>query len=210
VNMNRVKNRVNKDKRLRNSRTALLRAFAHLVQTHCYEDIRVLDIVRQARVSRSTFYEHFRSKDSILTNSIAGPFAVLAGSIRPGADPAPLVHLLEHFWANRTLARGLFLGSIRRKTVGVLVSQIEEILRSRSNDVYGPLLIPKRLAAVQIAESLLAPVIAWLLGESRCAAQTLAGALPRAASAIMSALSAARTSSGSGGVTACRSSTSEH
>lgn len=40
-------------------------ALRHLVSKHPYDDITVQAICRQARVSRSTFYAHFRSKDAV-------------------------------------------------------------------------------------------------------------------------------------------------
>jgi len=169
------------------SRTLLLRAFAELVQTRRYDQIQVADIIRGANVSRSTFYEHFRGKDDILASSICGPFARLAHCMVPGANEADLLELLEHFWTNRASARALLQTPLRRKTARVLVAQIERLLKSRSNAMTGKPIIPQRLVAIQIAEVLLAPVSAWLMGESRCSAQILAKALPRAANAVLAA-----------------------
>jgi hypothetical protein len=50
------------------------------------------------------------------------------------------------------------------------------------------LILPTRLASVQLAEMLLAPVIAWLLGESRCTSAALAASLHRVAGAALQAL----------------------
>ena len=168
-------------------RIALLRAFADLVQKHHYDQIRVADIVRRANVGRSTFYEHFRGKDAILTSSIAGPLAVLADSIQPKTDVPALIELLEHFWINRALARGILLGPVRRKTIAVLVSQVELRLKLSVHSTKGNPLIPRRLVAIQVAEVMIAPVTAWLIGESRCTPEALARALPRAACAVLAA-----------------------
>jgi AcrR family transcriptional regulator len=169
------------------SRALLLRAFAELVQTRRYDDIKVSDIIRRANISRSTFYEHFRGKDDLLSSSIAGPFARLARCAMPGPEKHELLELLEHFWANRASARALLQTPLRRKIAAVLVAQIERLLKSRTNAMTGSAMIPQRLLAIQIAEVLLAPISAWLTGESRCSAQMLARALPRAANALLAA-----------------------
>jgi AcrR family transcriptional regulator len=180
------------DARLERTRAALLLAFRDLVMESRFEQISVADIAKRAQVSRSTLYEHFAGKDALLAASIAAPFSVLAHSVRGAGDDPRLVVLLEHFWANRRLARAIFLGPVRRKTVAVLVMQIEGILKAQGLARRGVLQLPPRLAAVQLAELLLAPVIAWLMGESRCGAQTLAQGLQRVAVAALAALKTSR------------------
>jgi AcrR family transcriptional regulator len=180
------------DRRVEKTRGALLDAFRELLLNHQFENISVADIAARAGVGRSTLYEHFAGKDALLASSIAGPFSVLADTLRTGHDASSLVMLLEHFWGNRRLARGLFVGGIRRKTVAVLVGLIEKQLTADGLSRRGALVLPMRLAAVQLAEILLAPVIAWLLGESRCTAEVLAVSLDRVATAALAAMKSER------------------
>jgi AcrR family transcriptional regulator len=177
------------DRRVVRTRQALLEAFFGLVSERRYEEIKVHDIVERAGVGRSTLYEHFPGKNAILATSLRGPFSVLAGVIRQPDDAAKLVALLAHFWSNRALARAILTGPMRQRTVAVLTGLIEQ--RLKGDRVGGPnaLIIPIRLAAIQLAEALLAPITAWLLGESRCSADALALALRKTASAIIAALS---------------------
>jgi AcrR family transcriptional regulator len=177
-----------RDRRVERTRSALLNAFRALLLENRFELVSVGDIAWRARVSRSTLYEHFAGKDALLASSIATPFAVLADALRVGHDTSKLVILLEHFWQNRPLARAIFLGPVRRKTVPVLVGLIEARLRADGLARRGALILPVRLASVQLAEMLLAPVIAWLLGESRCTSAVLAAALHRTAGAALHAL----------------------
>jgi AcrR family transcriptional regulator len=170
------------------TRDALLRAFAVLIQGRQYENINVADITTLAGVSRSTFYAHYRSKDDILTGSIAGPFAVLADTIKPHFTEPKLIELLEHFWGNRSLARGILVGTTRRKTIEVLIRLIEDRLKSAGLHRPGVLILPRRLAAIQLSEILLAPVTAWLLGETRCASNTLAAGLRRVSIAAVESM----------------------
>jgi AcrR family transcriptional regulator len=165
--------------RAKKTRSALLRAFTSLIQSNRYENLEVADITTLAGVSRSTFYAHYSSKDALLADSIAGPFAVLADTIQPVFVESKLVALLEHFWENRGLARGILVGPARRKTIEVLIRLIEDRLKSAGLHRHGALILPPRLAAIQLAEILLAPVTAWLLGESRCSSEALATGLRR-------------------------------
>jgi AcrR family transcriptional regulator len=177
------------DKRVQKTRQALLGAFFGLVLERRYDEIKIGDILERAGVGRSTFYEHFSNKDGILASSIAGPFQVLADATRPADNTAQLILLLEHFWDNRAIARGILLGAVRRKTTPVLVDLIEQRLKIDRADKFASLVIPVRLAAIQLAEGLLAPTAAWLTGDAQCSAEALALALRRTATATISALS---------------------
>jgi AcrR family transcriptional regulator len=163
----------NRDARRQRTRDALLGAFFVLVLRRRYHEIRIEQILAKAGVGRSTFYEHFANKDALLAASIAHPFGVLADSVlQPDANA--LSWLLNHFWENRALARGLFEGAVRRKVARVLVDMIDDRLKSARR---AHLRLPSRLAAIALAEAQLAPIIAWLSGESACTAETLARVL---------------------------------
>ena len=176
-----------RDRRVQKTRQALLDAFFTLVLKAPYEDITVRDIVARAGVGRSTLYEHFSGKDAILAASLGGAFAVLADALQPRDNTPALTALLEHFWSNRALAPGIFAGPMRRRTVAVLVRLIEQRLRAEAPARRTALLLPTRLAAIQLAEALFAPVAAWLAGQSACSAQRLALALRTAALALTEA-----------------------
>jgi AcrR family transcriptional regulator len=172
-------NRTRLEARSAQTRNALLSAFRDLILNKPYGELTVADIVGRAQVGRSTFYEHFRGKDGLLAASIAGPFSALADTVGVNDNVPQLVELLEHFWAQRRLAREILVGAIRDKSVRVLVGQIERRLRTELRGRRSALILPMRLVAVQAAEMLLGPIVAWLVGESRCSAMTLAVALRR-------------------------------
>jgi AcrR family transcriptional regulator len=175
------------DARAERSRAALLAAFFDLVQQTRYDDIRIADILARADVSRSTFYAHFAGKDALLAASIAGPFSVLADTLTSDSITS-LVALLDHFWERRALARSILREPVRRRVTVVLTAQIEQTLRAGGAWKRGPLLLPERLAAVQLAEMLLAPLIAWLAGEASCSSAALASALHRISVAALDAM----------------------
>jgi AcrR family transcriptional regulator len=183
-------NKVRPEERSVHTRNALLSAFRDLIMDKLYDELTVADIVGRANVGRSTFYEHFAGKDGLLAASIAGPFSALADSVGVNDNVPQLIELLEHFWAQRRLARELLVGAIRERSVRVLVGQIERRLRIELNGRKSALILPTRLVAVQMAEMLLAPIVAWLIGESRCNATTLAVALRRSTVTYLAAMKA--------------------
>ena len=152
------------DPRRTATRRALLDSFFIAVLSTPYEDISVEALARRAGVSRSTFYANFAGKNALLAASLRGA-------------------VLDHFWENRARARGLFSPGLRGHIVDVLARLIEKRLARRV-----PLLLPRRLASRQLADSLLSPVIAWVLGEVHCPAPRLAQALRAAGRGLIDPL----------------------
>src|SRR4051812_34515750 len=95
------------DPRSVRTREAVIGAFSELVLARRYDEIRVEDIVADAGVGRSTFYDHYRDKDDVLVHSMSGLLEVLASAAEPLPDLARLERVLQHFWQNRDLVRGL-------------------------------------------------------------------------------------------------------
>lgn len=176
-----------KDPRRRRTRQDLLAAFFSLVLNRRYHEIRVADVLSRSGVSRSTFYEHFRNKDELLSASLEDPFRILASLVRPDTDAVRVQAILEHFWENRALARSLFQGAALRVVRRTLVTHVEAML---DRDQRSRLRIPVRLAACSLADGMFSPIIAWLSGEAKCGAQELAVALQFSTAASARALQA--------------------
>jgi AcrR family transcriptional regulator len=60
------------DRRMRRSRELLFKALIALILEKSYDRITVQDILDRADVGRSTFYEHYRSKDELLLSATEG------------------------------------------------------------------------------------------------------------------------------------------
>jgi AcrR family transcriptional regulator len=173
------------DPRKQRTREELLAAFFKLVLSRRYHEIRIADILSGSGVSRSTFYEHFASKDELLCTSMEGAFQLLAGMLCGESSTGQIKDLLEHFWENRALARSLFQGaayrSLRRKLIECIEGRLDGCARNR-------LKIPRRLVAHALADAMFSPIVAWLVGEASCDAGELAVALQRSTAASIDAL----------------------
>jgi len=146
-------------------------AFNELVMELHYKKIHVPDIVRRADVSRSTFYEHFKSKEHLLKDCLTPvlkPIAEVSCGITP---PSSLVPILEHFIEIRTLAAHYFRSPML-ETVAQLLSDIiqEKMLSSESKSDQ----IPATLLAKQRASSCLGLITAWLEAPSVASAEQIA------------------------------------
>ena len=170
------------DRRVRRTKAALIGAFNHLVMNRRQRRIRVADIVEQARVGRSTFYEHYRGADDIHMEALAPLLSILADAATGRGEPARVERLLGHFWDNRQRARDTLYSRLGDKAARLLAGQIEARLADAS------LAVPARLAALQLAEAMLAPIRGWLTGEAPCTAEALAKNLCRAGAGLTGAL----------------------
>lgn len=173
------------DPRRQRTRDELLSAFFTLVLSRRYHEIRVADVLAAAGVGRSTFYEHFRNKDELLSAALYGPFSILTGIVSAEAGTARVAGILQHFWENRALARSIFHGAALRVVRRALIAQIESSL---ARQYRSRLRIPPRLAAHALADGMFSPIVAWLSGEAACSAGDLAAALQLSATATLRAL----------------------
>ncbi|WP_195763518.1 TetR/AcrR family transcriptional regulator [Duganella guangzhouensis] len=97
------------DRRQKRTKAALQGAFRELLLDQGYEALTVGAVAEQANIGRSTFYEHYRTKEELLRASISRPFGVLAGLVDGASGADVLLSLLQHFRENQQVAR-LLLG----------------------------------------------------------------------------------------------------
>lgn len=174
------------DSRARRTRAAVLGAFNHLFLDRRRRQIRAADLISEAGVGRSTFYEHYSSPDEVLLEALRHPFAALADTATGQGDPAATLWLAEHFWENRQRGRALFDNARMRDRVSrLLAGIIAERLEGAD------LILPRDLAAAQLAEAALAPLRAWIGGEAPATAAVMAEGLCRTGAALRAGLAAA-------------------
>ena len=99
------------DRRIQRTRALLHEALGSLIRERAYDRITVAQILKRAKVSRSTFYTHFRDKDELLISSMR---AFLCGTLsieaRAPTDTAERMvafslPLLAHIHQHRRSAR---------------------------------------------------------------------------------------------------------
>jgi AcrR family transcriptional regulator len=127
----------------------------------------VLDVVARSGVARSTFYEHFQSREDLLRESMRGPFETLAQLALPGCDLARVASMLDHFMQNRTMAKSL----MANPGTDALVEVLSEILETRCGvNVCGT-------SARAAAGAQMALISSWLDGKEKRTARDLAQVL---------------------------------
>jgi AcrR family transcriptional regulator len=161
-------------------------AFTRLVFAGGFENVTVHKVVREAGCARSTFYEHFESKDDVLRASMLQFFAVIADCIVTANEPESLRKVLGHLWENRRLADAIFSGQARIVLARQQADLIEARLRALADG--RDLALPSRLAAIQIAEAQLALVESWLRGRAFAGGDQIAAGLHRTTRASALAL----------------------
>ncbi|WP_062307471.1 TetR/AcrR family transcriptional regulator [Demequina subtropica] len=169
------------DVRIVRTRRRLQEALVALASERGLDDISVSDIVAEAGVNRSTFYQHYSDKETLLADALdavaeeAG--AGMSGLILGAAPPEPLVRFLEHVEAHADLYRRVFtepgygavLTRLRlrsREAIRDLAPDVDEISRKR---------LPVDVVAAGLTGLVLGVVGEWLLAEDRPPAAEAAG-----------------------------------
>lgn len=146
------------------ARDAILSAFADIILESGYDKVRVLDVVARSGVARSTFYEHFQSREDLLRESMRGPFQTLAQLAAVECDIARVASTLDHIKQNRALAISLMSNPGVGALVDVLAELIEADARTRTRPV-----LARAIAGAQVAV-----LQSWLEGKEVPGADALA------------------------------------
>ncbi len=151
------------DPRAKRTRTAILGAFTALALSRRYEAIRTGDMIAAAGVGRSTFYEHFRSKDEVLVAAVEPILHTLASAALGRASQSQIRATLDHVWEQRAVARVLFEG----RTGDKLQRRVAVLIGVR-------LPAPAAMPAMAAAAAQLTMLRMWVRGEAACPAAELA------------------------------------
>lgn len=147
------------------------------------EPITVIDIVRTAGVSRSSFYSHFAGLDdvaaAILSEAFTSIRSLYSQSLADAAADAyasmrlSQVRLVDHFVQNRGLYAALALqplsAGIQSETVRAMTGEILASFAAR--DI--PSAVRPDIAATYIANAAVGLLYAWLRGEVEASAEEL-------------------------------------
>ena len=173
------------DRRKQKTLTALHSAFVNLLLSEDYGAITIGAVTQIANVGRSTFYEHYRTKDDLLRATVHTPFVTLANLVNSPKSPDTLTNVLRHFRENQQVARVL----LGWPTRSVLSSALTECIVIAFLQLPGlQPLIPVEVIARQIADMQLALVEAWISGRPAFAIDAAVDALNLATIALVKSL----------------------
>jgi AcrR family transcriptional regulator len=175
------------DPRSARTRSSLQEALLSLARERELDDIAVADVAERAGVNRSSFYQHYADKETLLADALDAA-AEEAGADLPSlsADtpepPHVLVAYLEHLDANAALYRRVLgehgssfaVARLRARLQDVVM---EGIARSSEPGYYGDL--PRDVVAAGVAGSVMGVLGVWLHLEPRPSPTVAAGWLWR-------------------------------
>ena len=174
------------DLRIRRTRKTLRDALIELIREKGYRATTIADISRRAMVNRSTFYDHFESKDDLMNQGIADVFAELTDRVPPPPSdtgqldlsrPLPVVVMLfEHVRENERFYRAMLTEGApaifaRRfqETMTVLVRARTEGIAERLEPV-----VPIDIAMQTVTATELAVIRWWLENDMELSPEEMA------------------------------------
>ncbi len=160
----------------KSAKASVIDAFSRLIIERRGEKPRIAEVLDEAGVARSTFYDHFEGRDDLLLAALDGPLSVLADAATGAAGAARLANLLDHFRENRRGAVDLLSGPLAPR----IVRKLAERLRGQGAG---------ESAAAIIADQQIGLVRLWLTGEVRLTADEAASAMVKSAAALSASLS---------------------
>lgn len=160
----------------RSTRARLVAVYNRLLLDQASARPKVAELIDEAGVSRSTFYDHFDGIEALHDESLSIVMGRLADHLVDGADRQCLVALLDHFWANRAMAREMMTGEAGERIEGLLARLLEARIAARKE---------ARLHAILIAGMSIAALSGWLRGQVAANSQALADRLVRSTNAIL-------------------------
>jgi AcrR family transcriptional regulator len=167
------------DARIERTRRALQEALFALAREFPLEDLTIADIVARAGVNRSSFYQHYADKETLLADALDAA-AIRAGTALPDLQvpiddpPQALTDYLRHLDENAEVYRRVLGPTGSAVVIARLRSRIEEIVRdgvaSSGTRAFDGL--PLDVVGAGIAGSALGVIEAWLARDPRPSVET--------------------------------------
>ena len=157
------------DPRIARTQASLQQALLELALERAFAEITVGEIAERAGVNRSSFYQHYADKETLLADALDAMAdeaeAALPATISPLGDaPVALTTYLEHIADHAELYRRVLGEHGSAVATARLRQRVERLVRdeiARSDtDVFGDL--PLDIVAAGITGSVLGVIGAWL------------------------------------------------
>jgi len=137
---------------------AIVDAFSALVFERRYDAIRVSALIARAGVGKSTFYEHFRSKDDVLLATMRPVLLALATAASGRAARSYIRATVEHLWEQRSTGRRI-MDSV---AAPIIQRRLAKTIAAHGQAVDACCGTP--IFAIGIAAAQLAMLRSWLAG----------------------------------------------
>ncbi|MFF2633450.1 TetR/AcrR family transcriptional regulator [Microbacterium sp. NPDC058021] len=159
------------DPRAARTRASLQDALLALARERSLDELTVGDIVQRAGVNRSSFYQHYGDKETLLADALEEALGEVAAPLRaaprasaPPAMPPELMVYLEHVAQNATLYRRVLGDHGSAVVAGRLRARIESIVSDTVGladpDVFADM--PLDVVGAGIAGTALGVIGAWV------------------------------------------------
>lgn len=154
------------DVRVARTRQRLQEALFALARERGLDEVSVSDIAEHAGVNRSTFYQHYSDKETVLADALDARMAQAGAQLDAieawgEGPPMLLLHFLEHVEANAQVYRQVFADPGSTVVLSRLRAQVEAAVREfagRNRD----LLVPVDVVAAGVAGTVIGVMAAWL------------------------------------------------
>jgi len=170
------------DPRIARTRQSLQEALFELARERGLDEISVADIAERAGVNRSSFYQHYSDKDTLLADAIDA-IAEEAGTDFSGITeltlepPAALIVYLRHVDENAAVYGRIFGDHGSPAAVARLRSRIQTIVIDAVTTSHADAFtdVPSDVLAAGLSGSVLGVIEAWLARDPRPSVDTAVG-----------------------------------
>lgn len=130
------------DRRQQKTRDAIFKAFGALLSAKSFSKITVQDIIDKTNIGRTTFYDHFETKDCLLKEMYNDLFSHIFSetpgaesthdfSMKTGNPRALITHILYHLLDNERNILGIITHENGEMFLGVFRQYINELMAAR-------------------------------------------------------------------------------
>lgn len=137
---------------------------------------RVAEIVAEAGIARSTFYDHFDGVEALFDESLSYVLRRIAQCLVGSGSREDMIWLLVHVQEKRNRGRDMLTGPGAERTENLLARLLLEELEGRPD---------ARLHAILVAGTVMAALGAWVTGRLSSTPEALADRLTGTAHAIV-------------------------
>ena len=160
------------------TRARLVAVFNRLLLEEEAPRPRVADIIAEAGVARSTFYDHFDGVEALFDESLSMLFHSIAAALVHAGKRDDLDFFIAHIWENRRKGREMLTGPRGERAEALLARCIEDQLDGHED---------KRLVSILTAGTIMAALSGWLTGRLNATPQDLSRRLVQSTNAILDA-----------------------